>query len=81
MNRSQPIDVNDQARLIKDLPGLDLHHGEVGVVRNTWIGATVAYEVEFQNNGGSHPIRALLMPQQIALERHSPATPAPPTDA
>jgi len=44
-------EVNQSVRLIKDIPELGLHSGEVGVVRSKWFAPSTAYEVEFQPPG------------------------------
>ncbi len=60
--------VDDYVRLVKDIPELALHRGEVGVVRSTWFAPTEAFEVEFSPIGLEHQTRALLVAEQIAVE-------------
>jgi len=59
--------VNDYVRLVKDVPELALHRGEIGVVRSTWFAPSVTYEVEF------HPVAnecmsTLLRAEQFEVE-------------
>ena len=60
--------VDEFVRLMVDLPELNLHRGDVGVVRSTWFAPTVAYEVEFQPIGLDCETRALLLAEQVKLE-------------
>ena len=60
--------VDDFVRLMKDIPELSLHRGEVGVVRSTWFAPSMAYEVEFHPVGLTHETRALLLAEQIQVE-------------
>lgn len=59
--------IEDHVRLIHDVPELELHRGEIGVVRSTWCDPVTAYEVEFEHVGLSHKMRALLLRHQIQL--------------
>jgi hypothetical protein len=63
-------EVNHSVRLIKDIPELGLHSGEVGIVRSMWFAPSTAYEVEFTSAGRSsdHAMRALLLAHQIMCE-------------
>jgi len=58
--------VDDIVRLNQDIPELELHRGQTGVVRSTWFAPTVAYEVEFDLSGDNK--RALLLERQVTVE-------------
>jgi hypothetical protein len=58
--------VDDFVLLNQDIPELELHRGERGVIRSTWFAPTVAYEVEFDRPGDSK--RALLLERQVTVE-------------
>jgi len=59
--------VSKAVRLLKDIPELGLHCGEVGIVCSEWMAPTTAYEVEFKPSSGViHATRALLLGNQIA---------------
>ena len=60
--------VNDYVRLVRDIPELSLHSGEIGVVRSTWFAPTIAYEVEFHQIGCDMDTRALLRPEQVEVQ-------------
>ena len=60
--------IDDRVRLMTDIPELELHQGDVGIVCSTWFAPTEAYEVEFGLPG---PTRALLMAEQLQLEDQS----------
>lgn len=60
--------VDDVVRLTQDIPELQLHRGQIGVVRSTWFAPSVAYEVEFHLKGELCETRALLLNSQVALE-------------
>lgn len=68
--------VDDFVRLTQDIPELALNRGQVGVVRSTWFSPSVAYEVEFHKIGHDCQTRALLMPEQVAVEEGSLFAPA-----
>ena len=68
--------VDDFVRLTQDIPELSLNRGQVGVVRSTWFSPSVAYEVEFHKIGHDYQTRALLMPEQVAVEEGSLFSPA-----
>jgi hypothetical protein len=60
--------VSRAVRLLKDIPELGLHSGEVGVVCSEWMAPTTAYEVEFRPASGFvHATRALLLGNQIQI--------------
>lgn len=63
---AQP-NVDDLVQLMKDIPDLSLHAGEIGVVRSIWFAPEKAYEVEFQSAANPICLRALLMTHQIML--------------
>ena len=60
--------VDDVVRLNQDIPELELHRGQTGVVRSTWFAPTVAYEVEFDFSD-AHAKRALLLERQVTVEQ------------
>jgi len=60
--------VDDQVRLTRDIPELELTRGEVGIVRSTWFAPAIAYEVEFHQVGNDYQTRALLLPEQVEVE-------------
>jgi hypothetical protein len=64
---SQPK-VNDSVRLLQDIPELSLGKGEVGVIRSTWFGPAVSYEVEFHQVGLPYEVRCLLTAEQLMVE-------------
>jgi hypothetical protein len=70
----RPPEIDDCVRLMADLPELDLHQGELGVVRSTWFAPTTAYEVEFHPNGLNCPPRVLLLSAQIQVVREPTRT-------
>ena len=59
----------ERVQLAEELDKLQLHKGDLGVVRNSWHYPTVAYEVEFK--AGGQPVRVLLLDHQIQAERRS----------
>ena len=61
--------VDDVVRLNQDIPELELHRGQTGVVRSTWFAPTVAYEVEFDFSSDHHAKRALLLERQVTVEK------------
>ena len=60
--------VDDVVRLNQDIPELELHRGQTGVVRSTWFAPTVAYEVEFDFSEANQAKRALLLERQVTVE-------------
>jgi hypothetical protein len=62
--------VDDFVRLVRDIPELHLHAGQVGVVRSTWCAPFTAYEVEFESIGLDHETRALVMAEQLEVEEN-----------
>lgn len=60
--------VDDVVRLKSDVPHLNLHKGDLGVVRSLWRGASVAYEVEFTQMGLDERTRAVLLRDQVAID-------------
>ena len=60
----QPV-IEQQVRLVRDIPELGLCRGEVGVVCSTWSSPTPAYEVEFETPGRGHKTRTLLLGEQV----------------
>lgn len=59
------IQVDQRVRLTHDVPELELHRGEIGLVCSTWFGPATAYEVEFQHELPGYGLRALLMSSQV----------------
>jgi hypothetical protein len=53
----------DSVKLVGELPELQLHAGDVGIVRKSWHYPTVAFEVEFVR--GPTPVSVLLFEEQI----------------
>jgi hypothetical protein len=53
-------------RLTRDLGELQLHQGQVGILRGRWDAPTVAFDVEFQCNGSE--LRVLLLENFVAIE-------------
>ena len=62
-------------RLLKDLPELSLHAGDVGIVRSSWHFPTVAYEVEFGGRG-LRPQRVLLLDEHVQLAEETALDPS-----
>jgi len=60
--------VDDHVHVIKDIPELALHRGDVGVVRSIWFAPADAYEVEFIASNSNCPSRGLLFSAQIEIE-------------
>lgn len=60
--------VDDYVRLTSDIPKLDLHRGQVGIVRSTWFAPAMAYEVEFSLSNDTEQVRALLEECQVQIE-------------
>ena len=56
---------NDEVRLVRDVPELELREGEVGVVRSSWYVPVVAFEVEFAPRFRRHPARVLLPEEYV----------------
>jgi hypothetical protein len=56
--------INHRVQLVEEVNELQLPRGEVGVVRGSWHGPNIAYEVEFRVSGS--PLRLLLLDHQIA---------------
>ncbi len=71
--------VTDLVVLTEDLPELDLHFGDVGLVRGVWPGPQATYEVEFRPEGSSKLHRAVVRENQIYLAPKSPFDPEPMT--
>jgi hypothetical protein len=60
--------INDFVRLVKDVPELALHRGEIGVVRSTWFAPVLTYEVEFHPVAHDTDTRALLRAEQVEVQ-------------
>jgi hypothetical protein len=65
--------INQGVRLREDVPDLELHRGQWGVVCSLW-SAPEAYEVEFAAEGQPYKVHAMLMESQIDV----PSNPAIP---
>ncbi|MGE5608007.1 MAG: DUF4926 domain-containing protein [Bacillota bacterium] len=59
--------INRPVQLKEDVPALELHRGQWGVVCSRW-SAPEAYEVEFAAEGQGYKIHALLAESQIDVE-------------
>ena len=53
-------------RLTRDLGELQLHQGQIGILRGRWDTPTVAYDVEFRCHGSE--LRVLLLEHHVAIE-------------
>ena len=60
--------VDDRVRLMRDIPELSLHRGQLGVVRSTWCSPFTYYEVAFQEPGLDHDTRALVVAEQLEVD-------------
>jgi len=60
--------VDDHVRLTQDVPDLELHRGQIGVVCSTWFAPSFAYEVEFESPELAGQIRAILEEGQVQLD-------------
>lgn len=58
--------VDDVVSLTRDIPHLNLHKGQFGVVRSLWTAPGRAYEVEF--TGLDERTRAVLLRDYVALK-------------
>lgn len=65
----QTMMATDRVCLIEDLTELQLHRGDVGVIRSAWFYPNVAFEVEFPKALANQPCRILLLHEQIEPER------------
>jgi hypothetical protein len=70
----QVFHVNDVVCLKGDLPELNLHCGEIGVIQSTWFSPTEFYEVEFRPRAQYSAIRTLVAEQQLR-QANSPERP------
>ena len=59
--------INDPVRLKHDVPELELHRGEQGIIRSTWCAPAMVYEVEFERSDLAPNRRALLQAEQIVV--------------
>jgi len=62
------ISVEDHVRLIKSIPELLLHRGDVGVVCSIWHSASCAFEVEFPSTESQFGIRTVLREDEVAMD-------------
>ena len=60
-------DINDYVRLTHDIPNLDLHRGEVGIIRSLVFAPAQVFEVEFHTPGCPSDTRAILNANQVEL--------------
>lgn len=58
--------VDDVVELTRDIPHLNLHKGQQGIVRSLWTAPAKAYEVEF--TGLDEDTRAVLLRDYVTLE-------------
>ena len=65
------LGIDQRVRLLRDVPELDLHEGDVGVLCSTWFSPQTAYEVEFVRAGLNMKTRALLLEGQIQPDREN----------
>jgi hypothetical protein len=61
----QQLLATDRVRLEQDIPELQLHRGEMGVVVSSWFCPNTAYEVEFEAKYQSAKVRVLLLERQV----------------
>ncbi len=66
--------VDDQVRLMADIPELELERGELGIVRSTWCSPYLAFEVEFNPAGHRFQTRCLLAAEQVQVEESAAAS-------
>jgi hypothetical protein len=52
-------------RLRQDIPELGLSRGQMGTLCSTWFAPRTAFEVEFEEAGIGHAVRALLLEGQF----------------
>jgi len=57
--------IDDQVRLLRDIPQQKLYRGEIGIVRSMWCAPQLVYEVEFDHVGLDERARALLVADQV----------------
>jgi hypothetical protein len=62
------LPVDQVVRLMKDIPELALHAGDLGVVMSIWCAPIVAYEVEFDQPDEYYRTRVLLSPEHVHAE-------------
>ena len=67
----QRIQVEDRVRLMKSIPELLLHRGDVGVVCSIWHAASFAYEVEFPSDESEFGTRTVLLEEHVEAEEIS----------
>jgi hypothetical protein len=67
------IQIDQRVQLMHDIPDLELHHGDAGIVCSTWFAPLTAYEVEFERGLPLCCVRVLLMPNQITANTQLPA--------
>jgi hypothetical protein len=65
MDEQPKIRVEDQVRLMKSIPELMLHRGDIGVVCSIWHAGESAYEVEFPAPGSPYGTRTVLFEEQV----------------
>jgi hypothetical protein len=68
------INAEERVRLMQDVPDLELHRGDTGVVCSTWFDPSTAFEVESQSDAPGRAVRALLMPHQIQKDADAPTS-------
>ena len=71
------IHVEDHVRLMKNVPELMLHRGDVGVVCSIWHAASSAFEVEFPSTESKFGIRTVLCEDEVAKDEGDEPTANP----
>jgi len=66
--RMRQVLASDRVRLEQDIPELELHRGDAGVVVSSWFCPNTAYEVEFEPREPSAKVRVLLLQEQLERE-------------
>lgn len=57
--------IGDRVTLKHDIPELELHRGECGIVQSTWFVPLPMYEVEFDTQRVTSGTRALVREEQV----------------
>ena len=60
--------INDRVRLVKDLPELSVHAGEVGVVCSVWFSPDDVLEVEFPRPESKPTDRCLVPAKCVEID-------------
>ena len=67
------VNFEERVRLKQDIPELGLRRGDVGLVCSTWFAPTTVLDVEFRPGAPGSPVRALLAPGQIQIQKDGKA--------